>query len=294
MRIFIFIVLLFNTLYCFSQQKVTIEGKIVTDEGQGIPYANIIETCGKYGVATDSKGYFELEIKGNINKQKLKISALGYGDTIINCRMLNINNLIVLKEKPIVLNEYVIEYKKKSKKYILGAKSYSKIDIGHTGLYPGMQRGLYIPNNYENPLKIKRIEVYVTKHGKPNTPFRLRVYNIDTITKLPGDDLLATSYISKSKHGREWLKFDLTQEHLYLPQQGFVVAVEWINCGDEYFYKMSEESNYKYYGIVLGTTRKIKPNYSYIYAFNKEWHQIQLPDELTITWNLAIRVICYD
>ncbi|NLJ07793.1 MAG: carboxypeptidase-like regulatory domain-containing protein, partial [Sphingobacteriales bacterium] len=213
MKFKLLLILFLSNSICYCQKYDTIRGRIVNEKGSGIAFANIVAEKKYYGTAADSNGNYKLIIRNPESFSDLIIiSSIGYNDTIVLCGKLLIDNKIILKENPITLQEIVINTSKKRKIQTLGAKTYSVIDVGCTGLYPGIQWGLYIKNKFNKPIQIKKVEFYITKNGKPNTPVRLRIYNFDTNTKLPGTDLLTKSFINSSKNGGEWLVFDLEKE----------------------------------------------------------------------------------
>ncbi|MCG1035382.1 outer membrane beta-barrel protein [Polaribacter sargassicola] len=110
------ILFFFGILSTFSQHKIS--GKIVDEQNQPLPFANIIllktgEKENPKGVVSDDEGIYTLE---NIStgKYKLEISMLGFETQIIKEFDLNSNKVfnITLKEESQLLNEVVVKSKR--------------------------------------------------------------------------------------------------------------------------------------------------------------------------------------
>lgn len=182
---------------------------------------------------------------------------------------------------------------RKKVKHILGVKRRCKLFCNlYNALYPGMQIGLFIKNDFQKPLKIKNVEVYVKKDGKPKAPVRLRIYKFDTINKLPGEDILLEQHIASAKKGGEWISFDLRSDNIYIPETGVVFAVEWGNAGEQYYYNRSEDEKHKQYGVVIGGSYCRKKPLTFTRNFTDGWKKVILPDNLNRYPIPDIRVHC--
>ena len=150
------VLLLFLGLFSASAQN-TISGKIVDEQNQSLPFANIIlhEIGSKEntkGVISDDKGEYKLE---NISsgKYKIEISMLGFETQNIKEFELNSNKTfnITLKEESQLLNEVVVKSKRPvikqtAEKLIVDLE---KSEMTNTSLQDVMRKipGVLVTNN---------------------------------------------------------------------------------------------------------------------------------------------------
>lgn len=243
--------LLLSLLSCLSySQNDLLKVKIVNSNNKIIPFANVVEVHRSFGVAADMHGVFILdEPKAVLDTCSLRISAMGYQDTIIPASRLHKYPVVTMKGAVIKLSEVSITNWEK-KKYMLGVENRCKILCGgFNNVYINSQSGILIENDKGKPLKINEVKVYVKKEGKPEAPFRLRIYQYDTITDLPGKDILLQQKVKSAGKGGKWVEFDFVDEHIYIPESGAIVAVEWVLTKQKYYYQREEDKNY---GVVLG------------------------------------------
>lgn len=105
----IFIVLLLVPIQLFSR---TIQGLVIDENDDPIAYTNVIvldkDDSFLEGVVTDSLGMFQID---NLSKDAvaLKISSIGYNDTIINIEEVKDISAIKMKESSITLDEVVVK-----------------------------------------------------------------------------------------------------------------------------------------------------------------------------------------
>lgn len=103
------------------EAKATIEGWINADNGEPIPFVNILFADGK-GTDTDFGGYFKIEIPINLVGTEMKISCMGYepksiiidknyvGGQSIDIELkfgLTLNEVIVTSERPNFMQSWV-------------------------------------------------------------------------------------------------------------------------------------------------------------------------------------------
>lgn len=246
---YLFILWLFSVT-AYSQNPNLLKGKVVNSKKEAIPYANIVEFHRSFGTAANMHGEFYLSQPTEVlDTSFLRISALGYRDTVVSAAMLSKNPEVTLSETLITLSEFAVT-DKIGERYKLGVLNRCRVLCGgFNSVDINSQDGILIENDKGMPLKINEVKVYVKKEGKPEAPFRLRVYEYDTITGLPGKDILLEQKIKSAGKGGKWVSFDLSKEHIYIPESGVVVAVEWILTDENYYYQRGEDINY---GVVLG------------------------------------------
>jgi hypothetical protein len=88
----------------------TIQGKVIDDKGDPVPYATIVIRGTKNGVAADSVGSFAITLKSNWENITLSVSCAGYVPTETNLKKSNpTDNLeIELKQSAETLGEVVV------------------------------------------------------------------------------------------------------------------------------------------------------------------------------------------
>jgi len=117
MKIHIFIVLFLTVFLTFSQETTgTLEGKVITANGESIPYASIIltdtETNFKYGTSSQESGHYVIANIPPGNQYKIEIRFIGfhsYTKSNIAIYLGKTEGLdIILKEESTTLEEVVI------------------------------------------------------------------------------------------------------------------------------------------------------------------------------------------
>ena len=261
-KIFFSVIFLFPLLG--SSQPFLVKGKIVDSLNNPIPYTSIYDSISDQGTYSDINGYFILEvIKLPIT---LRFSNVGYNSKmveIVNSKSKN----IMLDEKVINLNKITITAEQYRSKY-LGSPKKEKGLFTHRAWDPFDQIGIMVNNKnnvlYNNPhlisfsIKVGRWSYLGSKLGvKPSgkRQLRLRLYEIDD-KNLAGKDILHENvFLSPSKKG--WYTIDIEDKNIVLPDEGFVMAVEWIEDNVLYTYKAKSEKGKKHtnrqYGIGISS-----------------------------------------
>jgi hypothetical protein len=117
---------------------------------------------------------------------------------------------------------------------------------------------------------IEQVAFYVTELGHPNSSFRVRVFEVDSIGK-PGKDLLNSNVIY---HGvdsiRQWVVVDIGKHIIKVPPSGIFVGMEWLTESDIKPYELSGGRE-KFDGQVLGGTWSSGKSSTYIKTRNGNW-----------------------
>jgi hypothetical protein len=132
---------------------------------------------------------------------------------------------------------------------------------------------------------IKSVGFFIDAEGHPETPFRVRIYDLNKEKKCPGHDILNENLIvSANKSG--WFTVDMTKYNLQFPLDGVFVMMEWINSGDNYFYekKMPAKSGNgetvmvtrTFYGQAIGSVLKQPEMITWGLTLGNDW----IPDTL--------------
>lgn len=93
---------------------VVIRGKVMDEEGLGLPGASVIVKGTQVGVGTDMDGNFELKVPEDFStKQKIEFQFIGMKTKTLKLKDLIKRVDVVLEEDDVLLGEVLIEEKKK-------------------------------------------------------------------------------------------------------------------------------------------------------------------------------------
>jgi len=199
LKISIFILLICSlSSFC---QEYSISGLILdSTTNLPIPYSTV-EIIGKgKGTVSNSSAIFSFSFTSDNNSDTLLFKALGYYDKSIQIQKIQFDsiNTIPLKPKMYSLREVSISPQSDvSKTTIRG--NYCKKTKSCFYMQNWMQIAVYIENDDNSCEIIDNVSFYIFKPGKTRTPFRIRIYAVDSISGYPGDDLLKDNLIVKPK-----------------------------------------------------------------------------------------------
>jgi hypothetical protein len=263
-------------------QTCSLIGSILDAETKSpLSYATVVVIQSQTGTIANKEGAFEITIpEDKIQSDTLEFSHLGYKKTKISVsdfRKVK-NGQIELKVSPTALSDVVVLPKKyKLEKTGIFAKKPQGFHV--TNVFNHKQ-GNYIENKNEKQGWIKSASFYIYPLGHPETPFRVRIMDVNSEKKCPGDDLLNENVIVVAS-GPGWIKVNLEKYNIVFPKEGAFVIMEWINSGDQYFYKHSKSrTNNKgetetfmgtYYGQSIGTILNQPKMITWGLALGGEW-----------------------
>ena len=218
----------FISFYANSQQVIT--GTVTDTNGSPVPYTSIYSLADSLGTYAAIDGKFELTVKSI--PVRLECRNVGY-KTVFFTSSKPENNEIQLQEKIIELNEVLVIPDKTEVRYLGSPKRPRGIE-GYMAEAPNQQLALMIKNKDATLYRNAYLDQFSVKIVPPTlgglkptgeNHLRLRIYTISAEGKV-GEDLLHENvFLSPSKAG--WHDLKLTSK-IRVPQQGFVVAVEWL------------------------------------------------------------------
>jgi len=274
--------ILFFCLYfeILSAQDIDISGFIKEKETEkAIPFATIEIFSKKLGVAANFQGKFLLKLSKSFENDTLTISSLGYEPKIIQVKWLLVNQsnvTIFLQPASYLLKEVEIVGVPKGK-YRLGNYEETKKGYGGFLTVKKSQLAVFMDSKKYLNAKILNACFFISKKsGVPETPFRIRIYKLDKTTGNPGEDLLHENLIVRGKHHGGWMTVDLSKYNLTTPVDGYFIAMEWINSGDQFYYKTYINIINKYvesYGQVCSSSRTIPFSNTWTYVLGTGWHK---------------------
>jgi hypothetical protein len=209
----IFYLLLFVSFPVLSQ----ITGVVKDEFGKTISYASISVENENLGVSSDENGAFSIALKEHKN---LLISAMGFETKKVSSAKVSI---ITLKEKPIVLDEVILQKKENLKREIKGLKkhnyfpepwNYSWVFVKH-----------FSHDASEKQINFLKEATFFTKSKIDNAIFKVRIYRVKADGS-PGDDLLSDDLIVTVKKGKNASIVDLSKFNIMIPKEGIFVGFE--------------------------------------------------------------------
>jgi hypothetical protein len=266
--VYILLIIIGYPFYLFAQ-NIELKGQVIDKKSnEPIAYSTLLVQSLKTGTLADMKGEYKLMIPDETSKDTVIISALGYEikKMTISALSKEKKGIVKLNKKVYLLSEVII--KPKNPKIInLGIHDKKPNSPLISNIF-GAHLGLFMENKLNVPGVLKSVSFYICAEGKPNTPFRVRIYSVNPKSKLPDENLLNENVIVSSKNGEGWVKVDLTKYNIVFPLEGFFVMAEWIYSGDQYYYSKEmqvkvkdsdvlEKVNRTYYGPIFGFSKPI-------------------------------------
>jgi hypothetical protein len=275
-----FLVLLFSTI-TFAQKRI-----LVIDKENRNPIVNVailINDTVKY--ASNDEGFFL--IKNKDLKKEISLKHVSY-ETINLNELVNVDT-IFFEKKINKLNEIILVNKKNKELIILPPNSI----ISEFGFYKGHNTNLdtqyvtYIPNEIDSEYKIKSIIIELKKgHWKSENlnlmPFKLNLYSVDSILKIPLEKLIDESIYTK-KENKNKIIVDVSDYNIDFKKGGIFVSVEILDIEeyvkDGFFYNSGPSFKY---------LKKLKQNDFFTLEKNNDKNEWK---KLSFVYNFGIKII---
>ena len=226
------------TLYAQS----TIKGKILTRvNNEPIAYANIGITRTNVGTVSNQDGSFSIIIPDRLANDSLTISSLGFSKKTIALKFFKQKETIIyLNEKRTLLQAVVVSPQKPNVKlYELGNSAFNGGVLEADTTYCGRSYALLIENNHSRlknkqvfPAYLEKARIRILRNNQPSFKFRLRLNELDTLTGVPGKDLLEKSIVLESTMRNGWLTFDLSHLNYEVTRPFFVTFEQIVDLDD--------------------------------------------------------------
>jgi hypothetical protein len=277
--------------------QVLIEGYVLDSKDNPIPYTSVYIKESPKGTFTKPDGFFSLEV--DQLPVVLHFSNVGYESLmkeIVNPQ----NNKIHLSKRSILLDEVHIHSEKLKSRYIGSPKNKKGIN-SHSAAQPFYQLGLRVDNQgrklYEESIlvsvSIKIVPSWMESAKLDGTnQIRLRVYK--TVQNGIGESILHENVFFAPKNGG-WIKKDL-EAPILLPENGFLIAVEWLKELEIVETKSRKYTFAPIYGLEIWghTFRETADELSYYSTWEYEpnenkWQEKPLCELVIPTFRLEIR-----
>ncbi|MBY5960233.1 carboxypeptidase-like regulatory domain-containing protein [Membranicola marinus] len=245
-----------------------ISGRLLSaDDHNPVAYATIIDVSSyENGTTSDKNGKFFLVFRNASNTSvKLKISCIGYQDTIVSVSTRDGKKLeVLLQKRAYALPEVTIRGESMAE-HIIGIPGGTILKNKNgelTGLIPsnsaGFSCGVFIKIPGKKVGVLKSIEYFILSRGKPEAPFMLRflkakepvlpnrMYTEDMFT-----DLMKEPIVTSGQSG--WNTVSLLDYNISLPHNELFILFTPLESGDEYKWM---DNGKEWYGMVLGRYEK--------------------------------------
>jgi hypothetical protein len=213
--------LLFVFFPIISFGQIVYTGEIISKSSKSkIPFATIGFTKNNSGTNADEQGKFSL-LSSKFENDTLIVSCVGYRTLKIPTSKFPENMYFELEDKGGTLNEIIIgkQYKKSSNLL----NDFSNCGINYytsSGFIAEVAQ--YFRTEEKNSLLS---EVNICKSGD-NALFRIRIYSMDSIKKIPLQDLIDT--IIEVKSTKRHVHLDLEKYKIVIPDKDFFVSIVWL------------------------------------------------------------------
>jgi len=260
--------------------KIKVKGKIYDiNNNTPLQFAGLQLINTTIGTITNTDGEFTFTVRKSQLNDTLLISALGYErqNIILSIFYNNPDSIIYMKSISILIDEVTINAADYQSETIGNSKktSFGSIYIDTHG----QQTALFIENEDNDNGKIMSVNYYLSRKGNTKAPFRVRLYQVDSIGN-PGKDILPDVLIAKPKFDGGWFTVNLSHYNISLPEKGFFVAIEGIypvekeNTDDINDAETKELPMSISYGQQLGYSRK-NGNNTWHYSLTHTWFQLE-------------------
>lgn len=213
------------TFPMLAMGQKTYQGNIINKKSkESIPYTTVGLIKENTGITSDEKGRFVLTSLNPDKNDTLIISSIGYEIQKIPLEINKDNYIIELNEKAIILNEVHVTNKTYWSTTVLNIFNESKINsyVTSSGFHLQMAQLFEAPTEFS---KLEKIKIFIA--SKEKTKFRIRIYDIDTITNTPSNDL-CNEIIEIQNDKTKKIEVDLSKYNIIISQKKFFIAIEWL------------------------------------------------------------------
>lgn len=212
-------ILLLLFLPLITNGQIVYEGAVINKlTKEKVPFATVGSLRENTGTNADEEGKFSLRLGKHAN-DSLIISCVGYETAKFPLDNLPANFKFEISPKQIALKNIIV----KSYKYSAILNDYGNCGFNsYTSSGSITQVAQHMHAASENALLS---EIHICKEGD-NSLFRIRIYDIDSITGKPSGDLADT--IIEVRSGKRHVQINLEKYNIIIPHKDFFVAIEWI------------------------------------------------------------------
>lgn len=219
--------IIFFPIFTFGQS--TIRGKVINSKNKkAIPFATVGLTYENIGTTSSEEGFFQFTSNKNFKRDTLIISSIGYNTKRLPFDFNDLSDQIIeLTEQATVLNEVIVTSKKNLTTTVLN--DFSKCGysyVGSSGFQTQLAQHFEVKEENSQLTEIKICRLSTALLDPEKTIFRIRIYDVDTITKAPSYDLC--NHIIEIKTRSKIVNVNLEKYKIRIPSKDFFVSIEWL------------------------------------------------------------------
>lgn len=221
-------------------------------DSSAIAFATIKILNTDLGTFSDEKGAFEIPQKTD----SLLISSIGYKEQRL-CLSSHANDIIYLEPLVVDLAEIIVKKRSSIGKAYLGINQ-GNFDFlwGPSGNGEEFAQKISIIRNDQESIKLLKV-VLLAKNFNNEYPVVLHIYQEDSLTHLPGKEILTNTYLIKKQHFKgNKIVIDLSSENIFIDEKAIFVGFQWLS-------KSLSSNKTKKSGTLLYMTRNISEELTY-------------------------------
>jgi len=247
------------------------------EDGSPIEFAGVgLLNSGKWAY-TNLNGKFVFQVRKSNFNDSIEISCLGFEKAcfLASGFLENSQHVVYMKQSTVNLQTVNVN-----------ANDYKIRTVGNHSIFSfgsiyidtqGQQTALFITSKKGRRGFIESVSFFLSDKGNVESPFRVRIYDRDSLLSCPGNDLVNEIIIARpNKAG--WFEVDLSSLNLEIPSEGFFVAIEGIYPVNMIEKTDNQEENESpitiSYGQRLGYNRK-NGEYTWHYSLGHKWFQLK-------------------
>ena len=221
-----------------AQRKPVLPGNfiargIVIDERSGspLPYVNIGVPEKNLGTLSDPDGSFEISLLPS-DDDSLAFSMVGYEKLLLPVGDMNGPAVwldVKLKPSQTLLPTVTIQEKKLGKKIARLGWMGGKDGILPLDTVMGGGAVAMLVESPDAPWLLEKLQIRLMYSSKDTLQLRFHIYEFDSVTEKPGDDLLENEIILRETRRFGWLRYDLSDEKIIINRKKFFLGFEWID-----------------------------------------------------------------
>lgn len=214
-----------------NAQEVFFEGNVFDHRTkEPIPYVNLSFLNTLKGTSSDEEGHFYMDLPTPFLEKQVHISSLGYKDTIVTAKNVYEAKRFEMVEESFALDEVVVTQNFGNADVLNPVNSYS-ISSGFSSSATPWVVALYFPNLGAQKKYVDKVTVFLKKDEnfkRESAKFRIRIYDVDALTKKPTRDLLRKSIVLEHQMDQDYVSLDLAAFNIEMPRNGVYIGLEWL------------------------------------------------------------------
>lgn len=288
-----FIILLLFPI--FSSAQNIFEGVVINkNTKESVPYATVSLVKSKAGVNADENGYFKITIPLKEAEDSLMFTCMGYAPLKLPVentgKVWNASAKIELVEVTRNLKEVVVQNNNFKNTITLNDFTQFSGPYYGSGNYIAQLAQHFIAPS-ENALltgiKIAKLSIPILFPQK--AIFRIRVYDVDPISRQPANDL--TDQIIEVKATGKLVEVNVEKYKISIPNKEFFVAIEWLRIPYNANESTINGKKYIFYAPSIGRNNVSSINMDkWELGLNNVWRKLPQNFQLNSNKNLAIAV----